>query len=146
MDTDELLSQVQTQDLLKFGLIPEFVGRMPIVVALEKLDKRALISILTEPKNALIKQYKELFKMDNVELEIEKEALEVIAEKALEIKTGARGLRGILESTMTDVMFEIPSRDDIKKCVITKDTIINKSEPKLVLTKKTVSDKKENVS
>lgn len=143
MDTDKLLAQVQSQDLLKFGLIPEFVGRMPAVVALEKLDKKALMSILTEPKNALVKQYKELFKMDNVELEIEKEALETIAEKALEINTGARGLRGILESTMTEVMYEIPSRSDIKKCVITKDTIINKSEPKLVLTKKPISDKKE---
>jgi len=146
MDTDKLLKQVQSQDLLKFGLIPEFIGRLPVVVALDKLDKKALISILTEPKNALVKQYKELFKMDNVELEIEKEALEEIAEKALEINTGARGLRGILESTMTDVMFEIPSRNDIKKCVITKDTILNKSEPKLVLTKKTLSDNKENAS
>lgn len=146
MDTDRLLHQVQSQDLLKFGLIPEFVGRMPVVVALEKLDKKALMSILTEPKNALVKQYKELFKMDNVELEIEKEALEEIAERALAINTGARGLRGILESTMTDVMYEIPSRDDIKKCVITKDTIVNKSEPKLVLTKKPVSDQKENAS
>lgn len=146
MDTDKLLHQVQSQDLLKFGLIPEFVGRMPVVVALEKLDKKALMSILTEPKNALVKQYKELFKMDNVELEIEKEALEEIAERALTINTGARGLRGILESTMTDVMYEIPSRDDIKKCVITKDTIVNKSEPKLVISKKSVSDKKENVS
>ncbi|WP_313343409.1 ATP-dependent Clp protease ATP-binding subunit ClpX [Sedimentibacter sp.] len=146
MDTDKLLQQVQTQDLLKFGLIPEFVGRMPVVVALEKLDKKALMSILIEPKNSLVKQYKELFKMDNVELEIEKDALEEIAERALEIKTGARGLRGILENTMTDVMYEIPSRNDIKKCVITKDTIVNKSEPKLVLTKKPLTDKKENAS
>ena len=146
MDKDKLLKQVQSQDLLKYGMIPEFVGRVPIVVALEKLDKKALISILTEPKNALIKQYKELFKMDNVELEIEKEALEEVAKKALEINTGARGLRGILESTMTEVMFEIPSRNDIKKCVITRDTITNNSEPKLVLTKKPVSDKKENAS
>jgi len=120
--------------------------RMPVVVALEKLDKKALMSILTEPKNALVKQYKELFKMDNVELEIEKDALEEIAERALTINTGARGLRGILESTMTEVMYEIPSRDDIKKCVITKDTVVNKSEPKLVISKKPVSDKKENVS
>ncbi len=146
MDTDRLLHQVQSQDLLKFGLIPEFVGRMPVVVALEKLDKKALMTILTEPKNALVKQYKELFKMDNVELEIEKEALEEIADRALSINTGARGLRGILESTMTDVMYEIPSRDDIKKCVITKDTIVNKSDPKLVLSKKPISDKKENAS
>lgn len=146
MDTDKLLKQVQSQDLLKYGMIPEFVGRVPVVVALEKLDRKALISILTEPKNALLKQYKELFKMDNVELEIEKEALEVIAEKALEINTGARGLRGILENIMNEVMYEIPSRSDIKKCVITKDTITNNSEPKLVLTKKPVSDKKENAS
>jgi ATP-dependent Clp protease ATP-binding subunit ClpX len=146
VDADKLLKQVQSQDLLKFGLIPEFIGRLPVVVALDKLDKKALISILTEPKNALVKQYKELFKMDNVELEIEKEALEEIASKALEINTGARGLRGILESTMTDVMYEIPSRNDIKKCVITKDTIVNKSEPKLVLTKKPLSDNKENAS
>ncbi|MEL7646939.1 MAG: ATP-dependent protease ATP-binding subunit ClpX [Sedimentibacter sp.] len=146
IDTDKLLKQVQSQDLLKFGLIPEFIGRLPVVVALDKLDKKALISILTEPKNALVKQYKELFKMDNVELEIEKEALEEIADKALEINTGARGLRGILESTMTDVMYEIPSRSDIKKCVITRDTIVNKSEPKLVLTKKPLSDNKENAS
>jgi ATP-dependent Clp protease ATP-binding subunit ClpX len=146
MDTDRLLLQVQSQDLLKFGLIPEFVGRMPVVVALEKLDKKALITILTEPKNALLKQYKELFKMDNVELEVEKDALEEIAERALKVNTGARGLRGILESTMIDVMYEIPSRDDIKKCVITKDTIVNKSDPKLVLAKKPISDKKENAS
>lgn len=145
-DIDVLLKQVQSNDLLKFGLIPEFIGRLPIIVSLEKLDKNALVSILTEPKNALVKQYKELFKMDNVELEIESEALEEVANKALEVNTGARGLRGILESTMTDVMYEIPSRKDIKKCVITKDTIINKSEPKLVLTKKTLADKEENAS
>ena len=145
-DMDVLLKQIQSNDLLKFGLIPEFIGRLPVIVALEKLDKKALVSILTEPKNALVKQYKELFKMDNVELEIEKEALEEIAEKALVVNTGARGLRGILESTMTDVMYEIPSRNDVKKCVITKDTIINKSEPKLVLSKKSLVDKEENAS
>jgi ATP-dependent Clp protease ATP-binding subunit ClpX len=145
-DTDKLLKQIQSNDLLKYGLIPEFIGRMPIIVPLEKLDREALIAILTEPKNALIKQYKELFKMDNVELEIEKEALELIADKALEINTGARGLRGILEGIMTDVMYEIPSRSDVKKCVITKDTIINKTEPKLVLSKKALIDKEENVS
>ncbi|MDF2676066.1 MAG: clpX [Bacillota bacterium] len=145
-DTEKLLKQVQSQDLLKFGLIPEFIGRLPVIVALDKLDKEALVTILTEPKNALVKQYKELFKIDNVELEIENEALEEIAEKALQMNTGARGLRGILETTMTDVMFEIPSRNDIKKCVITKDTIVNKSEPKLVLSKKALVDKEENAS
>ncbi len=145
-DTEKLLKQVQSQDLLKFGLIPEFIGRLPVIVALDKLDKEALVTILTEPKNALVKQYKELFKIDNVELEIENEALEEIADKALQMNTGARGLRGILETTMTDVMFEIPSRNDIKKCVITKDTIVNKSEPKLVLSKKALVDKEENAS
>jgi len=142
-DKELLLKQVQSNDLLKYGLIPEFIGRLPVIVSLDKLDKEALVSILTEPKNALVKQYKELFKIDNVELEIEKEALEEIAEKALEVNTGARGLRGILETTMTEVMYEIPSRKDIKKCVITKDTIINKSEPKLVLSKKTLKGKEE---
>jgi ATP-dependent Clp protease ATP-binding subunit ClpX len=146
-DSEELLKRVQSSDLLKFGLIPEFIGRMPVIVSLDKLDKDALMTILTEPKNALVKQYKELFKIDNVELEIEKDALEAIADKALEVNTGARGLRGILESTMTDVMYEIPSRKDIKKCVITKDTILNKSEPKLVLSNNSLIGKKqENAS
>ncbi len=145
-DVDVLLKKIQSNDLLKFGLIPEFIGRLPVIVALEKLDKKALVSILTEPKNALVKQYKELLKMDNVELEIEDEALEEIAQKALEVNTGARGLRGILESIMQEVMYEIPSRKDIKKCIVTKDTVINKSEPKLVLSKKSSVDKEENAS
>ena len=145
-DVDVLLKKIQSNDLLKFGLIPEFIGRLPVIVALEKLDKKALVSILTEPKNALVKQYKELLKMDNVELEIEDEALEEIAQKALEVNTGARGLRGILESIMQEVMYEIPSRKDIKKCIVTKDTVINKSEPKLALSKKSSVDKEENAS
>lgn len=145
---DELLKHVQAGDLLKYGLIPEFVGRLPVIVSLEQLDKEALVTILTEPKNSLLKQYKELFRIDNVELEIDKEALGVIAEKALSIKTGARGLRGILESTMLDIMYEIPSRDDIKKCIITKESIVNNSEPTLVLSKsnKTRNKKSENAS
>ncbi len=141
---DELLKHVQAGDLLKYGLIPEFVGRLPVLVSLEQLDKEALITILTEPKNSLLKQYKELFKIDNVELEIDKEALCVIAEKALSIKTGARGLRGILENTMLDIMYEIPSRDDIKKCIITKESILNNSEPTLVLSKSTKQRKKKS--
>ena len=146
-DTEALLSHIQPIDLLKYGLIPEFVGRMPVIVTLDKLDKDALIKILTEPKNALIKQYKHLFKIDNVELEIEQEALEVIAEKALEINTGARGLRGILESIMLDVMYEIPSRKDVKKCIITKETVLNNGEPTLVLNKASQkSINKENAS
>lgn len=132
-DTEMLLKHVQPSDLLKYGLIPEFIGRMPVIVTLDKLDKNALVRILTEPKNALIKQYKQLFKIDNVELEIEKNALEAIADKALEINTGARGLRGILEDIMMDVMYEIPSRVDVKKCIITKETVEKKCEPVLVL-------------
>lgn len=145
---DELLKHVQAGDLLKYGLIPEFVGRLPVIMSLEQLDKEALVTILTQPKNSLLKQYKELFRIDNVELEIDKEALSVIAEKALSIKTGARGLRGILESTMLDIMYEIPSRDDIKKCIITKESILNNSEPTLVLSKsnKPRNKKSENAS
>lgn len=135
-DVGEVLKHLQSEDLLKFGLIPEFVGRLPVLVTLSQLDKEALIEILTTPKNALVKQYKELFNMDGVELEIDNEALEVVAEKAIERKSGARGLRGILEEIMLDIMYEIPSREDIEKCVITKDTIINKKEPTLVLSDK----------
>ena len=124
---------LQPEDLLRYGLIPEFVGRLPSVVTLEELSKDALIQIITEPKNALIKQYKKLFEMDNVEFEIEQEASEAIAEKAILKKTGARGLRSILEKTMRDVMFEIPSRGDVVKCIITKNTIENDEMPVLVL-------------
>ncbi len=134
-DTDILLSQIQPVDILKYGLIPEFVGRMPVIVALNKLDKDALVSILTKPKNAIVKQYKHLLKIDNVDLEIEPEALELIAEKALEMNTGARGLRGILENIMLEVMYDLPSRQDVKKCIITKDTVLNNSEPVLIYNK-----------
>jgi len=129
----ELLKSLQPEDLLKFGLIPEFVGRLPVMVTLEELDEESLVRILTEPKNALVKQYKEMFSMDGVDLEFEEEALQLVANKAIERKTGARGLRSILEETMLDIMYEIPSRDDIEKCVITKETIENKVEPTLVL-------------
>lgn len=129
----ELLKSLQPEDLLKFGLIPEFVGRLPVMVTLEELDEESLVKILTQPKNALVKQYKEMFSMDGVDLEFEDEALEIVAEKAIARKTGARGLRSILEETMLDIMYEIPSRDDIEKCVITKETIENKVEPTLVL-------------
>lgn len=129
----ELLKSLQPEDLLRFGLIPEFVGRLPVMVTLEELDEESLVKILTEPKNALVKQYKELLVMDGVDLEFEDEALNVIAKKAIERKTGARGLRSIIEETMLDIMYEIPSRDDIEKCVITKETVENKVEPTLVL-------------
>ncbi|WDV46251.1 ATP-dependent Clp protease ATP-binding subunit ClpX [Clostridiaceae bacterium M8S5] len=129
----ELLKQIRPDDLLKYGLIPEFVGRLPVIVTLEKLDKETLVDILTKPKNALVKQYKELFKMDSVELEFDDDALEVIAQKAIDRNTGARGLRGIIEEVMINIMYDIPSRDDIKKCIITKDTISDNSDPTFVL-------------
>lgn len=132
----EILKGLQPEDLLKFGLIPEFVGRLPVMVTLEELDEDALVRILTEPKNALVKQYKELFKMEDVDLEFDEEALRLIAKKAIERKTGARGLRSIIEETMLDIMYDIPSRDDVEKCLITKDTVEKKGEPTLVLDKK----------
>lgn len=138
----ELFKQIQPEDLIRFGLIPEFVGRLPVIVTLEELDENALVRILTEPKNALVKQYKELFLMDNVELEFEEEALNIIARKAIERKTGARGLRGIIEEKMLDIMFELPTRDDVEKCLITKETISNDGEPTLLLAEK--SKKKTN--
>ena len=125
----EILGEVTPQDLVKFGLIPEFIGRVPINVSLEGLDKDALVRILREPKNALVKQYQRLFDMDDVELEFEEDAIIAIAEQALERKTGARGLRSIMEKVMMDVMYRIPSDDTIKKVVITKDAVDGVSEP-----------------
>ena len=125
----ELLEEVTPQDLVKFGLIPEFVGRVPINVSLQGLDKEALIRILREPKSALIKQYQKLFDFDDVELSFEEDAIEAIAEKALERKVGARGLRSIMENVMMDVMYRIPSDETIKKCVITKGAVEGTSEP-----------------
>ena len=122
-ETDAILKEVTTQDLVKFGLIPEFVGRVPICVSLEGLDKEALVRILKEPKNALIKQYQKLFDMDDVELTFEEDAIEAIAEQAFEKKTGARGLRSIMESIMMDIMYEIPSDDSIETCIITKEAV-----------------------
>ena len=131
----ELLKDLEPQDLLKFGLIPEFVGRVPVVVALENLDQSALTQILTEPKNALTKQYVKLLEMDDVALEFEKEALEAVADMAIERQTGARGLRAILEDVMRNVMYEVPSIDnEVEKVIITKDVITKKSEPTIVST------------
>ena len=127
-----LLQQVQPEDLIKFGLIPEFVGRVPICVSLEGLDEEALVEVLTEPKNAIIKQYKKLFELDGVELEFEDDAVREIAHKAYEKKTGARGLRSILEGIMNDLMFEIPSDDSITKCVITKGAVTGEGAPLIV--------------
>ncbi|GEM05225.1 ATP-dependent Clp protease ATP-binding subunit ClpX [Halolactibacillus miurensis] len=134
MDKAQLLQKVLPEDLLKFGLIPEFIGRLPIIGALEPLDQDALVQILTQPKNALVKQYKRLFEMDNVELAFEDDALVAIAHKAMERNTGARGLRSILEGIMLDVMYELPSREDIKTCIITKETVEDEANrPKLLL-------------
>ncbi len=129
---DELLHNVMPQDLVKFGLIPEFVGRVPVTVTLDLLDEKALIRILKEPKNAIIKQYRKLFELDEVELEFTDEAVELIAKQAIERKTGARGLRSILEKALMDVMFDIPSDDTIGRCIITKETVEGKAKPKII--------------
>ena len=133
IDKYKIYEELLPQDLLKFGLIPEFVGRLPIVATLRELDKEALIDIVTKPKNALVKQYKKLLKLDNVELEFEKEALEAIVDKAIERKTGARGLRSIIEEIMRDIMFEIPSNPKIEKCIVTKETVLEKQPPKIII-------------
>ena len=127
----EIFKELLPQDLLKFGLIPEFIGRLPIIATLKDLDREALVKILVEPKNSLVKQYKKLFEYDKVELEFEKEALEAIVDRAIERKTGARGLRSIIEDIMRDIMFEIPSNTNIEKCTVTKQTVLEKAEPTL---------------
>ena len=130
-ELDELLKEVTAQDLVKFGLIPEFVGRVPISVSLEGLDEDALVRILTEPKTALIKQYQTLFEMDEVQLIFEEDAVRCIARQAMERKTGARGLRSIIERVMVDIMFKIPSDDTISTCTITEDAVLGKAGPKI---------------
>ncbi len=132
IDRYKVFEQILPQDLLKFGMIPEFIGRLPIIATLKELNKEALIKITTEPKNALVKQYKKLLEMDDVELVFEQEALEAIVDKAIERKTGARGLRSIIEDIMTDIMFDIPSNEKIEKCIITKETVLNNVEPKII--------------
>ena len=129
----DVFGKVEPQDFIKYGLIPEFVGRLPIVTSVDELDEEALIEVLTKPKNALIKQFQKVLKLDNVELSFTAGALESIAQLAMNRKTGARGLRSILEDTLLDVMYEIPSRDDIKKIVINKETVIEKVPPKMVI-------------
>ena len=129
----EIFQELLPQDLLKFGLIPEFIGRLPIIATLKELDKEALVKILVEPKNALIKQYQKLFQIDNVELIFEQEAIEAIVEKAIERKTGARGLRSIIEEIMRDIMYEIPSNPHIEKCTVTKNTVLEGAEPKILI-------------
>ena len=131
-DDDSYMQEIIAEDIQKFGLIPEFIGRLPIVAALERLTEEDLIQILTEPKNALIKQYKQLLLFDNVELEFEDEALMAIARKAIERKTGARGLRSIIEEVMMDIMFEVPSHEEITKVIITEAVIDGKAEPEMI--------------
>ena len=141
LKSGEYLSLVQPEDLLKYGLIPEFVGRLPIITTLEPLDEAALVRILTEPKNALVKQYQKLLEMDDVQLEFEPEALQAIANEAIKRNTGARGLRSIIESIMLDVMYDVPSRTDVNYCLITKEVVQNKIKPLLTVAK---PDKKAN--
>ena len=129
----EIFQELLPQDLLKFGLIPEFIGRLPIIATLRELDKEALIQILVEPKNALVKQYQKLFQIDGVELSFKQEALEAIVDKAIERKTGARGLRSIIEEIMRDIMYEIPSNPNIEKCIITENTVLNNAGPETVV-------------
>lgn len=128
----DYIDEIQPQDLIKFGLIPEFVGRVPITVGLSALDENALVSILTQPKNALVKQYKKLFDMDNVNLEITDDGVREIAKKAIELKTGARGLRTILEGLMTETMYDVPSETDVDKVIIDADVVKTGSKPKIV--------------
>ncbi|MCL5781647.1 MAG: ATP-dependent Clp protease ATP-binding subunit ClpX [Bacillota bacterium] len=128
----EILANILPEDLLKFGLIPEFVGRLPVIVTLDALDEEALIRILTEPKNALAKQYEKLFELDGVSLEIQPDALGEVAKEALKRNTGARGLRAIMEEAMLNIMYDIPSRKDISKVIITKEAILKKGEPLLI--------------
>ena len=132
IDRYKVFEELLPQDLLKFGMIPEFIGRLPIIASLKELDREALIKITTEPKNALVKQYKKLLEMDDVELEFEKPALDAIVDKAIERKTGARGLRSIIEEIMRDIMFDIPSNEKIEKCIITRETVLNNAGPKII--------------
>jgi len=140
----ELLRQILPEDLLKFGLIPEFVGRLPVVVTLDSLDEAALVRILLEPKNALIKQYQKFLEIDNVQLEFKEDALEAIAKEALKRNTGARGLRAIIEGIMCNVMYEVPSRSDVTKCTVTKEAVLNREEPILVTVERKTKKKEES--
>ena len=133
IEKEEILKHAAPEDLMKYGLIPEIVGRLPVLVTLEDLSREALMDILTKPKNSLVRQYTRLLEFDGVELEVTEDAIGAIADKALERKTGARGLRGIREKLMTNVMYELPSRKDVKKCIITKETVEKGSDPELIL-------------
>ena len=131
-ETTELFDQVMPQDLVKFGLIPEFIGRVPVTVTLDKLEKEDLVRILKEPKNAIVKQYQKLLEFDNVDLEFTDEAIDAIAELSFKRKTGARGLRSIMEDCMMDVMYEVPSQENVEKCIITKEAVEKKETPQII--------------
>ncbi len=131
-DSDDLMALVRPEDLTKFGLIPEFIGRLPLIASVTKLDNEALVQILTEPRNALVKQYQKLFDLDGVELEFTEDAIASIADKALERGTGARGLRAIIEEVLLHVMYDVPSRDDIAKVIITGEVVLDDVAPTLV--------------
>jgi ATP-dependent Clp protease ATP-binding subunit ClpX len=135
----ELLAEARSEDLLKFGLIPEFIGRLPVIATLDELDESALIRILMEPKDAIIKQYKKLFALENVALKFTDGALRAVAKLSMERKSGARGLRSILENTMLEVMYDIPSETDIKECVISEEVVLKKEEPILIYETKSES-------
>ena len=143
MNVGEILKGILPADLQKFGLIPEFVGRLPVIVTLEALDEAALVRILTEPKNALVKQYQKLMELDGVALEFKETALSAIATEAIRRNTGARGLRAIVEDIMLNVMYDLPSRNDVAKCVVTQDVVLKKEEPLLVVADKPRKNKKE---
>jgi len=137
----ELFQELEPEDLLKYGLIPEFVGRLPVIATLEDLDEDALITILTQPKNAVVKQYTKLFEIEDVDLTFTDDALKAIAEKAIERKTGARGLRSIIENLLLNTMYEIPDMDDAKEIIVDGDTVRESKEPKIVKEKKKVKKK-----
>ncbi|HEY9563656.1 MAG TPA: ATP-dependent Clp protease ATP-binding subunit ClpX, partial [Nocardioides sp.] len=131
-DADDLLAQVRPEDLTKFGLIPEFIGRLPLIASVTKLDQEALVQILVEPKNALIKQYQKLFELDGVELEFDEDAIKAVADRAMERGTGARGLRAIIEEVLLSVMYDVPSRGDVAKVVVTGEVVTDGMSPTLI--------------
>jgi ATP-dependent Clp protease ATP-binding subunit ClpX len=131
-DAQDLMALVRPEDLTKFGLIPEFIGRLPLIASVSKLDNEALVQILTEPRNALVKQYQKLFELDGVELEFTEDAIASIADKALERGTGARGLRAIIEEVLLHVMYDVPSREDVAKVIVDRDTVLDDVAPTLV--------------
>jgi ATP-dependent Clp protease ATP-binding subunit ClpX len=142
----EILRHVEPEDLLKFGLIPEFVGRIPVVTTLDELTENDLVQILVEPKNALLKQYRKLFEIENVELEVTDKALRIVAQEAIKRKTGARGLRAILENAMLEVMYKVPSMDNVSKVVVTDEVILKKIEPLLIYEDQPEAERKLRIS